>query len=99
LDVARRQQSDCAQRPQKADGAATAPTDRMIREEARLKQRLADLQAQRPVLKALYAALTPAQRAMLEPRRARLGQRMRARSQMRRGPGAQGLARPAPAPQ
>ena len=44
------------------------PAARMGREADMLKKRLADLEAERPVLAALYGALTPGQREMLSPR-------------------------------
>ena len=51
-------------------GAQTAqvnPTERMARQEQMLRQRLADITAERPALDALYASLTPEQRQKFTP--------------------------------
>jgi hypothetical protein len=64
--AAQRQARDCANRPGPLGRGAAAnppsPVERMAREEEMLRQRLADLQAQRPALEALYTSLTPEQR-------------------------------------
>jgi hypothetical protein len=65
LNIARQHQGDCAghRRPQ----APPSMMDRLTREEGLLKQRLADIQAERPALAALYDSLTPTQRDALRP--------------------------------
>jgi hypothetical protein len=72
LDSAKRQATDCAARtvtdPDRAD-----PVARMGREEAMLKQRITDLDAERPAFSALYAALAPDQRQTLAPPRPMMG--------------------------
>lgn len=60
LDAARRHAAACADRP--ARGERPSITERLARQENRLKQRLADLQAERPALIALADSLTPEQR-------------------------------------
>jgi hypothetical protein len=55
------------------DRARPSPADRMAREEDFLKQRLADLQTERPALEAFYNALSPAQKMQM----ARAGMRDR----------------------
>jgi hypothetical protein len=83
LDVAKRQVTACTALPgtrvasdQNASRNAQirpmppSPVERMTREETMLQQRLADIQAERPALEALYSSLTPAQRerfSMREP--------------------------------
>jgi hypothetical protein len=74
LGIARRHADQCASRPMpqrqaEADGkpgqAGTerpSPDDMMAREEDRLKERLADIEAERPALGAFYAALSPEQK-------------------------------------
>jgi hypothetical protein len=77
LDSAQRHASECSTRTaQMADkiadrmkaradhkaGERPSPVDRLAREEEMLKTRLADLEAERPALAALYNALTPEQR-------------------------------------
>jgi LTXXQ motif family protein len=61
LDVAKRHEGDCSGRIQKA---RTKPDmmQRLDREEAMLKTRLADIQAERPALGALYGALNQTQK-------------------------------------
>ena len=63
LDIARQHESDCAGKA-RADlrGHRASVVDRMTREEDLLKRRLADIQAERPALTALYNGLTPAQK-------------------------------------
>jgi hypothetical protein len=68
LDVAKRRSADCGQRMVRDDQRMGNPAARMGREADMLKKRLADLDAERPVLAALYEALTPGQREMLSPR-------------------------------
>ncbi|MEO8301899.1 MAG: Spy/CpxP family protein refolding chaperone [Rhizomicrobium sp.] len=64
LDVAKQHQGDCAarKRPAEARGRRLSMVDRLALEEDLLKRRLSDIQAERPALTALYAALTPAQK-------------------------------------
>ncbi len=47
------------------DRAQPSPADQMAREEDMLKQRLADLQTERPALEAFYKALSPTQKMQL----------------------------------
>jgi hypothetical protein len=76
LDIAKRHSGECEARIGKMEARFAAkdgkkmherpsPVDRMAREEDMLKNRLADLQAERPALEALYNALTPDQRREL----------------------------------
>jgi hypothetical protein len=100
LDIAKRQTADCGQRMAHRDRKMSTPVERMSREQDMLKKRLADLDAERPVLAALYDALTPQQREALSPR----GRRMMAggmmeRGMMRHGPMEMGDHPPAPPPQ
>jgi hypothetical protein len=69
LDSAKRHASDCNARIGAPDQDRGNPVDRMGREEDMLKQRVTDLDVERPVFAALYAALTPEQRELLSPRR------------------------------
>jgi len=63
LDVAKQHEGDCAGRkPREARGRQLSMVDRLAMEEDLLKRRLADIEAERPALTALFAALTPAQR-------------------------------------
>lgn len=64
LDVAKQHESDCTahKRPAEARGTRLSVMDRLALEEDLLKRRLSDIQAERPALGALYAALTPAQK-------------------------------------
>ena len=69
LAVAKRQADACAQRDVSQARQETSPVDRMARMEDRLKQRIADLDAERPTFTALYNALSPDQRkALASPR-------------------------------
>lgn len=113
LAAAKRRAADCAGRPvaqgsmpqgRGARGAAASPVERLGREEARLQRRLADIQAERPALEALYNSLNAGQRRTLAqergarfaerggmgPRLAFGGNRMFRRGPMRgpQGPGA-----------
>jgi hypothetical protein len=69
LGIARHHQEACAARPaserRRAKGQMPSPGDMMGREEDRLKQRLTDIEAERPALDALYTALSPQQRIQL----------------------------------
>lgn len=62
LDIAKRHEDDCATRMRPARAEHASIVDRMGLEEKLLKQRLADIDAERPALAALYGALTPAQK-------------------------------------
>jgi hypothetical protein len=72
LDAAKRQANDCAARTA-ADRDRADPVARLSREEAMLKERIADLDAERPAFSALYAALAPDQRQTLAPPRPMMG--------------------------
>ena len=77
LDIAKHHSDECAARIAKIEARMTAKADgkkrgerpsmidRMTREEDMLKNRLADLQAEKPALEALYNTLTPDQRESL----------------------------------
>jgi LTXXQ motif family protein len=77
LNIAHRHADDCGQHVAQRDGKTQRngqergdrmranPADRMAREEDRLKERLADLQTERPALEAFYNALSPAQKMQL----------------------------------
>jgi hypothetical protein len=103
LDIAKRRSADCGQRTAHRDHVQRSPVDRMSREEDMLKKRVADLDAERPVLAALYGALTPAQREMLRPRHAMMagdmGRGMMDRGMMQGRPMEMGDHPPAPPPQ
>ncbi len=73
LDSAKRQAADCNARTAAPDQDRADPVARMSREEAMLKQRITDLDAERPVFSALYAALAPDQRQTLAPPRPMMG--------------------------
>jgi len=64
LDIAKRHESDCGARVDRFRAAGQRPDmiERLNREEERLKARLAEIDAQRPALTALYDALTPTQK-------------------------------------
>ncbi len=64
LDIAKRHEGDCSGRVQKARASGQRPDmmQRLDREEDRLKTRLADIQAERPTLDALYGALDATQK-------------------------------------
>jgi len=70
LGIARRHADACAQRPMPTRDRSQArtmpgPADMMSRQEDRLKERVADIEAERPALEALYNALSPQQRMEL----------------------------------
>ena len=76
MDIAKRHEGDCDSRVERAAaGQRPDMMARLDREEDRLKTRLADLQAERPALSTLYAALDPTQKEELG-RAARMGGRM-----------------------
>jgi len=66
LDIAKQHESECTGKPPRraADMRGHRPSmvERLALEEDLLKRRLADIQAERPALAALYGALTPAQK-------------------------------------
>jgi hypothetical protein len=71
LGIARHHADQCAQRPERQAQASrgqpntAGPADRLAREEDRLKQRLADIEAERPALEAFTNALSPEQKMEL----------------------------------
>jgi len=67
LGIAKREADACAQRDVSQARQETSPVDRMARMEDRLKQRIADLDAERAPFAALYNALSPDQRKALAP--------------------------------
>ena len=87
MDIAKRHEGDCDSRVERAAaGQRPDMMARLDREEDRLKTRLADIQAERPALSALYAALDPTQKEELG-RAARMGGRMhRTMGMMQHGP-------------
>ena len=85
LGVARREADACAQRDVSQARQETSPVDRMARMEDRLKQRIADLDAERPAFAALYNALSPDQRKSLVPDRRMMRRGMGRHSGMGRG--------------
>jgi hypothetical protein len=62
LDVAKQHETDCATHRPEARGHRPTVVDRLTLEEDLLKKRLADIQAERPALTALYGTLSPAQK-------------------------------------
>jgi len=62
LDIAKKRAADCSQNASRLDRKISTPVERMSREQDMLRKRLADLDAERPALAALYDALTPKQR-------------------------------------
>jgi hypothetical protein len=92
LDVAKQHESDCSarKRPAEARGKRLTVVDRLALEEDLLKRRLSDIEAERPVLSALYTALTPAQKQEFgqdELRRMAGGMQMMLSMMDRRHPG------------
>lgn len=63
LDIAHSHEAACTTRPARTPGKRPTLLDRLTMEETMLKTRLSDIQAERPALQALYAALTPEQQA------------------------------------
>jgi len=86
MEIAKRHEGDCDSRVEcAAAGQRPDLMERLDRQEDRLKTRLADIQAERPALSTLYAALDPTQKEELG-RAARVGGRMHmARSMMHHG--------------
>jgi hypothetical protein len=100
LDIAKRQSADCGQHIARPDRKLSTPVERMSREQDMLKKRLAELDAERPALAALYDALVPKQREALSGdgrMMARGG--MMDRGMMRQGPMEMGDRLPPPPPQ
>ena len=85
LGIAKRQADACAQRDVSQSGQEISPVDRMARMEDRLKQRIADLDAERPAFAALYNALSPDQRKALTPDRRMMRGEMGRHRGMERG--------------
>lgn len=87
LGIAKRDADACAQRDFSQERGDISPVERMSRMEDRLKQRVADLDTERPAFAALYATLTPDQRKALMPdRHFMMGRRgMMERGMMRPG--------------
>jgi LTXXQ motif family protein len=97
LGIAKRRSADCSQMTGSAPSAMASPVDRMTREEERLKKRIADIDAERPALAALYNALTPEQRQDLSPGpRGMMGRGMMGGGMM--GPGPMNMGGPPPPP-
>jgi hypothetical protein len=69
LDIAKRRSADCSQRMTGRDYKEHNVVERMGREEDMLKRRIADLDAERPVLSGLYNVLSAEQRETLSPSR------------------------------
>lgn len=65
LDIARRNQADCTAYQRNANRAPNL-LDGLADEENMLKNRLSDLQQERPALEAFYRALSPSQRDQME---------------------------------
>lgn len=65
LDIARRNQADCTAYQRNANRTPTL-LDGLAEEENMLKNRLSDLQQERPALEAFYRALSPSQRDQME---------------------------------
>lgn len=72
LAAAKRQAAACIARPmppqrgpRSANATPPSPVERLTRQETMLQSRLADIQAERPALEALYTGLSPAQRQTL----------------------------------
>ena len=99
LDIAKRGSADCSQRVARHDHKEHNVVERMSREEDMLKRRIADLDAERPALGALYAALSPEQREALSPRHNMMAGGMMDREQFRHPPMEMGDHPPPPPPQ
>lgn len=75
LDIARRRAADCNTHVTLHDQDHADPVAHMRTEETMLRQRLTDLDTERPVFAALYAALAPDQRQTLMPPRPMMAMR------------------------
>jgi LTXXQ motif family protein len=62
LDLAKQRQGDCASREGQTPGQRPNVVDRLNTEEAMLKKRLANIDAEKPSLSAFYSSLTPEQK-------------------------------------
>ncbi len=85
LDIAKRHAADCGPDAARFDRKISTPVERMNREQDMLKKRLADLDAERPALAALYGALTPTQREAFSGDRRMMAGGAMDRGMMRRG--------------
>lgn len=73
LDIAKRRAADCSARIGKFAQDIADPVEQMRTEEKVLRQRVADIDVERPVFSTLYATLAPDQRRTLTPPRPMLG--------------------------
>lgn len=93
LDIAQKRSGECAAFPRRAAGEKRTLLDGMALEEKLLKARLADLEAERPALTALYNALNPEQQAELgRAARHKMAGRMHLMMGMMNRPGMMGHA-------
>ena len=106
LDIAKKRAADCGQNVARLDRKMFTPVEHMSREQDMLKKRLADLDAERPALAALYDALTPKQReafsgghGMMAGGRGMMRPAMMMRPDMRPGPMEPADRLPPPPPQ
>lgn len=103
LDTAQGHENECATRPAHERGQRPSVVDRLSMEEKMLKGRLADLQAERPALEALYASLTPDQQkelghgGMHRPMMGMMGRGPMGHGPMGRGPDGAPMPPPPPA--
>jgi LTXXQ motif family protein len=65
LNNAKEHQALCVARTERNRAEKPTPVDRMTRQEDRLKRRLAQIEAERPVFTALYTSLNPEQQEVL----------------------------------
>ncbi|MGZ5929711.1 MAG: Spy/CpxP family protein refolding chaperone [Rhizomicrobium sp.] len=90
VDIAKRRSAECSQQlgghGRDLNRKFSNPVERMTGEQDMLKRRLADLDAERPVLAALYGALTPQQREALSPRGPQMAGGVMDPGMMRGGP-------------
>ena len=99
LDIAKRRSADCGQQAAKEDRREPSLIDGMAREEDMLKRRIADLDAERPALAALYNALTPDQRETLSPHHFHMAGGMMDHDRFQHPPMEMGDHQPPPPPQ
>jgi hypothetical protein len=62
MHIAKQREANCAGHERRAQDQRPSVVDRLTMEEELLKRRLADIEAERPALTALYASLTPTQK-------------------------------------
>jgi hypothetical protein len=95
MDSAKRHEGDCGVRvAQRRAGERPDMMQRLDREEEMLKTRLADIQAERPALDALYVALSPTQKEeFARAARRAMGGRMHMAMRMMRHGGAPEMGR------